>query len=179
MSSPLPSDESLTQALRYLGGYSVDLRERARGVLATGKAGERVLQRYPDRHAIQTDKALYVFADELRQQHLRTAPLLNKVRYDAKLDVIAHALGLHTAISRVQGGRLVAKKEIRIASLFRDLAEPFLQMIVVHELAHLRESDHDKAFYRLCERMLPDYHQIEFDLRLLLAHRSLGIDPRE
>jgi len=50
--------------------------------------------------------------------------------------------------------------------------EPMLRMIVVHELAHLREKEHNKAFYKLCEFMEPDYHQIEFDLRLYLAHRD-------
>ena len=42
-------------------------------------------------------------------------------------------------------------------------------MIVVHELAHLKESDHNKAFYRLCVAMLPAYHQLEFDLRVYLT----------
>ncbi|MCY1289200.1 UTP pyrophosphatase [compost metagenome] len=47
-------------------------------------------------------------------------------------------------------------------------------MIVVHELSHLKESDHNKAFYRLCEHMEPHYHQLEFDTRLWLAWRELG-----
>jgi predicted metal-dependent hydrolase len=38
-------------------------------------------------------------------------------------------------------------------------------------LAHLRVRDHDKAFYQLCQHMLPDYHQLEFDLRLWLIDR--------
>jgi len=42
-------------------------------------------------------------------------------------------------------------------------------MIVVHELAHLKERAHDKAFYALCTHMAPDYHQLEFDLRLYLT----------
>ena len=105
-------------------------------------------------------------------KHLTEAQI-DKVTYDSKLDVVRHALGLHTSISRVQGGKLKAKKEIRIASLFREAAPEFLKMIVVHELAHLKESDHNKAFYRLCEFMQPGYHQIEFDLRLYLTHRDL------
>src|SRR5690606_30172682 len=72
----------------------------------------------------------------------------------------------------VQGGKLKAKKEIRISALFRRVPEPFLTMIVVHELAHLREKDHNKAFYQLCCYMEPDYHQLEFDLRLYLSHRD-------
>ena len=46
-------------------------------------------------------------------------------------------------------------------------------MIVVHELAHLKEADHNKAFYQLCQHMLPDYHQREFDLRMYLTWRDL------
>jgi len=46
-------------------------------------------------------------------------------------------------------------------------------MIVVHELAHLKEIDHNKAFYQLCQYMLPDYHQREFDLRVYLTWREL------
>ena len=46
-------------------------------------------------------------------------------------------------------------------------------MILVHELAHLRERDHNKAFYQLCEYMLPGYHQLEFDLRVYLTWREL------
>ena len=72
----------------------------------------------------------------------------------------------HTAVSRVQGSQLKAKREIRIASVFKDAPADFLRMIVVHELAHLRERAHDKAFYALCRHMAPDYHALEFDTRM-------------
>lgn len=49
-------------------------------------------------------------------------------------------------------------------------------MIVVHELAHLKEQDHNKAFYKLCEYMLPGYHQLELDLRLFLTYREVSKD---
>ena len=48
-------------------------------------------------------------------------------------------------------------------------------MIVVHELAHLREKDHGKAFYQLCTHMEPDYHQLEFDVRLWLTGVEAGV----
>jgi predicted metal-dependent hydrolase len=122
---------------------------------------------------VQSDKALYQYALALKQEHLRNAPAIDKVLFDNRLDLTHRALGLHTAISRVQGGKLKAKKEIRIASLFKEAAPQFLKMIVVHELAHLKESDHNKAFYQLCEYMQPGYHQLEFDLRIYLTYRDL------
>jgi predicted metal-dependent hydrolase len=48
----------------------------------------------------------------------------------------------------------------------------------VHELAHLKEFAHDKAFYQLCTNMAPDYHQLEFDTRLYLTHLELARSPR-
>ena len=73
----------------------------------------------------------------------------------------------------MQGGRLKAKREIRVAALFRQAPADFLRMIVVHELAHLKEREHDKAFYALCQHMEPDYHQLELDLRLWLTAQEL------
>jgi predicted metal-dependent hydrolase len=50
--------------------------------------------------------------------------------------------------------------------MFKQGPDEFLRMIVVH----LREKDHGKAFYQLCQHMEPQYHQYEFDLRLYLTH---------
>ncbi|MFK8398689.1 M48 family metallopeptidase [Pseudomonas sp. BGr12] len=161
------------QPLRYLQAYPPQLQDQVRQLIEQDRLGEYLERRYPGRHDVQSDKALYGYAMDLKQQYMRTAPALDKVLYDNKLDVVQRALGLNTAISRVQGGRLKAKKEIRVASLFKDAAPEFLQMIVVHELAHLKERDHSKAFYQLCEHMLPGYHQLEFDLRVYLTWRDL------
>lgn len=161
------------QPLRYLQAYPPQLQDQVRQLIEQDRLGEYLERRYPGRHDVQSDKALYSYAMDLKQQFMRTAPAVDKVLYDNKLDVVQRALGLNTAISRVQGDKLKAKKEIRVASLFKDAAPEFLQMIVVHELAHLKERDHSKAFYQLCEHMLPGYHQLEFDLRVYLTWRDL------
>lgn len=159
--------------LRYLQAYPPQLQEQVRHMIASDRLGEYLRQRYPARHQVQNDKALYAYAQELKQSYLRSAPNLDKVLFDNRLDLTHRALGLNTAVSRVQGGKLKAKKEIRIAALFKDAAPEFLRMIVVHELAHLRERDHSKAFYQLCQHMEPDYHQLEFDLRVYLTYQEL------
>ncbi|WLG96242.1 M48 family metallopeptidase [Pseudomonas sp. FP198] len=162
--------------LKYLQGYPASLQAQVQQLIAEDRLGDYLQQRYPGRHPIQSDKALYGYALDLKQRYLRNAPAIDKVLFDNRLDLTHRALGLHTAVSRVQGGKLKAKKEIRIASLFKDAAPQFLEMIVVHELAHFKESDHNKAFYQLCEHMLPGYHQLEFDLRVYLTWRDLQQD---
>ena len=149
------------------------LQQQVMQMVAEDRLGDYLARRYPNRHQVQSDKALYGYTVELKQEYLRSAPAIDKVLYDNRLDLTHRALGLHTAVSRVQGGKLKAKKEIRVAALFKEAAPEFLNMIVVHELAHLKEAEHNKAFYKLCQYMLPDYHQLEFDLRLYLTWRDL------
>ena len=160
-------------AFKYLQGYPPHLQQQVMQMVAEDRLGDYLARRYPNRHQVQSDKALYGYTVELKQEYLRSAPAIDKVLFDNRLDLTHRALGLHTAVSRVQGGKLKAKKEIRVAALFKEAAPEFLNMIVVHELAHLKEAEHNKAFYKLCQYMLPDYHQLEFDLRLYLTWRDL------
>ena len=169
-----PQASGLSPALRFLSGYPEHLLTQVQQLIDAGKLGEVIAKRYPERHDIRTDKALYDHVMALKQRHMRSSDPINKVAYDSKIQVIQHALGTHTAVSRVQGGKLKAKREIRVATLFKEAPPEFLSMIVVHELAHLKEKDHGKAFYQLCTHMEPNYHQYEFDLRLYLVSRELG-----
>jgi predicted metal-dependent hydrolase len=156
--------------LKYLAGYPENLTVQVRQLLTQGRLGEVLLTKYPQAHGVRTDKALYEYVMGLKNDFLRSSEPLSKVAFDSKLHVIAHALGTHTAVSRVQGSKLKAKREIRVATLFKDVPVEFLRMITVHELAHIKEKAHDKAFYQLCTYMEPQYHQYEFDLRVYLTH---------
>jgi predicted metal-dependent hydrolase len=167
-----PKDASVK--LPYLQGYPADLLAQVQGLIDAGRLAQTVAQRHPDPHAVRTERALYDYVSELKSRHMRSAPPLAKVAYDPTLHLVRNALGTHSAVSRVQGGRLKAKREIRIAALFKEAPADFLRMIVVHELAHLKEREHDKAFYALCQHMEPDYHQLEFDLRLWLTAQDLA-----
>ena len=155
--------------LKYLSAYPASLQAQVRQLLDQGKLGAMLLQKYPQGHGVRTDKALYDYVMDLKNSFLRGAEPLSKVAFDSKLHVIANALGTHTTISRVQGNKLKAKREIRVATLFRETPPEFLKMIAVHELAHIKEKAHDKAFYSLCTYMEPNYHQYEFDLRVYLT----------
>jgi predicted metal-dependent hydrolase len=160
--------------MKYLGAYPAALRAQVEQLMVQGRLGDWLLKRYGAVHGIRTDRALYDYVSGLKSAFLRNAEPLAKVAFDNKLHVIRNALGTHTTISRVQGSRLKAKREIRVASLFKEVPIEWLRMIVVHELAHTKEREHDKAFYQLCTHMEPDYHQLEFDLRLYLTHLESG-----
>lgn len=161
--------------LRYLAGYPEETLAQVRELISTGRLAERLQRRYADTNPVRTDAALYDYTTELKARYMRNAPPLSKVVYDNQLHVIRNALGTHSTVSRVQGNKLKSKREIRVAGVFRDAPPEFLKMIVVHELAHMKERDHDKAFYALCVHMERDYHQLEFDLRLYLTQMELGI----
>ena len=128
--------------LVYLGAYSSSLQEQVRDLLRGDRSALAavLLRKYPQPHVVRTDKALYQYATEIKNRHLRNADAVNKVVFDSKIHVVRHALGLHTTLSRVQGGRLAAKHEIRIASMFKQVPDEFLRMIVVHELSTIRRS---------------------------------------
>jgi predicted metal-dependent hydrolase len=162
MSSPLP----------YLRGYPPDVLIQVQGLIEAGRLAEVVARRHPEVHGVRTERALYDHVTGLKSTHMKSAPPLAKVAYDPKLHIMKNVLGTHSTVSRVQGAKLKAKREIRVATLFKEAPADFLRMIVVHELAHLKEREHDKAFYALCLHMEPDYHQLEFDLRLWLTARE-------
>ena len=109
--------------LTYLQGYPTHLQSRAatdpsepagRRAAAALSAGARLYYR-------QVAVSVYRRSEN---QYLRNAQPLSKVAYDSKIHVMKHALGLHTAISRVQGGKLKAKAEIRVATVFRSRPNP-------------------------------------------------------
>lgn len=164
-------------APNYLSGYPAALTDEVRRLIAQDRLATILLQKYPQAHAVRTDSALYDYVMEIKSAYLRNTGQLSKVAFDSKLQVIDHALGTHTRVARVQGKKLKSKREIRIASVFREMPTEFLRMIVVHELAHLKEQQHDKAFYQLCRHMEAGYHQFEFDLRVYLSHLAASGRP--
>ena len=168
-----PGIRRVMQTLKYLAGYSENVQDQVVKLIDSDKLNDYLINKYQFGHDIKTDKALYQYVIDLKNQYLKQSSPLSKVIYDDKIDVVHQALGLHTFVSRVQGSQLKSKNEIRIGVIFKNSPVDFLRMIVVHELAHLREKDHNKAFYKLCEYMEPRYHQLEFDMRLYLTQLDL------
>ncbi|GGP90819.1 hypothetical protein GCM10009410_26130 [Shewanella ulleungensis] len=176
-SADIKQRQSEQSALRYLSGYRPEVVSQIGQLVDSNALGAHFLSRYPRVHDIRTDKALYDMAIELKNTYMRQSDPLAKVIFDEKINVSHHALGLHSYVNRRQGSKVKAKNEIRISSRLKYIPFELLQMVVVHELAHLREKDHNKAFYQLCTFMLPDYHQYEFDMRVWLVAEEAGQSP--
>lgn len=157
-------------SLNYLSSYAPSLQQQIAQLLAQDRLTEYLLKKYPVVSNVSNDSALRDYVMSLKNQYIKKSQPLSKIIFDKKIHVVNNALGLHSFVSRVQGGKLRSKNEIRISTLFKNTPIEFLNMIVVHELAHLKEKEHNKAFYQLCQHMLPDYHQIEFDVRVYLTH---------
>jgi len=164
---------TIMTTLKYLTGYSDETLHQVRQIIQEGRLDKVLLERYPQIHNVRTDNALYQYIQSIKSEYLGKTQTLNKAGYDSKIKVIQHALGQHHYISRIQGGKLKTANEIKIANVFRKAPEAFLKMIVVHELAHFKEKEHNKAFYQLCCYMEPNYYQYEFDLRLYLTQIEL------
>ena len=158
---------------KYLNHYPEQTKQQVHQLLEQNKLEAHLVKKYPSPHAVKNDKALFSYVNALKNEHMKRTPPLSKTLYDGKLSVIHNALGTHHFISRVQGSKLKSSNEIRIATMFKNVPEEFLRMIVVHELAHFKEKEHNKAFYKLCQYMEPSYHQIEFDVRLYLTQIDL------
>lgn len=156
-------------SLKYLSGYAPELQLQIQQMIEQDALGAFLQKKHPDQHEIRSDAALRDYVVALKNRYMKKAPPLSKVVYDNKIHVIHNALGTHHYVSRIQGSKLKTKNEIRIAAIFKNAPEALLNMIVVHELAHLKEKDHNKSFYQLCTHMLPDYHQLEFEMRLYLT----------
>lgn len=159
--------------LGYINHYSPQVIEKVKSLIKNEKLGDYLRGKYPQSHDINTEKQLYQYTLQLKNNFIKQSNALSKVIYDSKIHIYSNALGTHSFVSRVQGNKLKAKQEIRIASLFKKAPLAMLNMIVVHELAHLKEKQHNKAFYNLCEYMQSDYHQVELDTRLFLIHSEI------
>ncbi|MFT5276774.1 MAG: putative metal-dependent hydrolase [Glaciecola sp.] len=164
------TDNRNVSSLKYLSSYAPSLQQQIAKLLEQDRLTAYLLQKYPTVNKVSNDTGLRDYVMALKNQYLKKSQPLSKIIFDKKIHVVNNALGLHSFVSRVQGGKLKSKNEIRISTLFKNAPLEFLNMIVVHELAHLKEKNHTKAFYQLCQHMLPDYHQIEFDVRVYLTH---------
>jgi UTP pyrophosphatase len=163
-------------AWKYIDGAPVGWSNQIKGLWEKGKLGRYLQLKYPENHEVNNDKLLFIYVNQIKNEYLKKSPQISKISFNGKLDYAYRALGVNSAQTRLQGCKLKTKFEIKISTVFKNAPERFLRMIVVHELVHLKERNHSKAFYNLCEHIEPEYHQLEWDTRLYLLNKALLIE---
>jgi predicted metal-dependent hydrolase len=164
---------NVNEYARYFNGYPSTIVEQALQLISDNRLKSYLLKKYPKAHDITTDKLLYQYATDFKKQYLKNAPPFGRAAFKKQGDMVTNALGTHTY--RMQGK--TRKHDLAINSDLLLAPEPLLKALVVHELAHFKEKDHNKAFYKLCCHMEPDYHQLELDLRLFCVAVAMGENP--
>ena len=100
--SGTPKSAASVLVCHRLTGYPESLKAQVQQLLLQGRLGETLLAKYSHVHAARTDRALYDYVMALKNEFLRNAEPLSKVSFDSKLQVITHALGTHTTVSRYE-----------------------------------------------------------------------------
>lgn len=158
---------------RYFTGYPEQIISQVIQLIDNDKHGAYLIKKYPYAHTISSDKSLYSYATELKKRYLKNAPPFGRAAFKKQGDMVTNALGTHTY--RMQGK--TRKHDLAINSDLLCAPEELLKALVVHELAHFKEKDHNKSFYQLCCHMEPQYHQLELDLRIFCVLVTQGKNP--
>lgn len=113
-------------SLKYLSSYAPSLQQQISQLLVQNRLTEYLLQKYPTVSQVPNDRVLRDYVMNLKNQYLKKSQPLSKIVFDPKIHVVNNALGLHSFVSRVQGGKLKSKNEIRISTLFKNTPLEFL-----------------------------------------------------
>lgn len=82
-----------------------------------------------------------------------------------KMGLDVHALRFRCAKSR--WGSCSSKGVITFNPYVMKLSHEMIDYIIVHELAHLREMNHSKAFYTLVQAYIPNYIEVQKQIKEL------------
>ncbi|MCG7546990.1 MULTISPECIES: M48 family metallopeptidase [Pseudoalteromonas] len=164
------------QQLKYFQHYPDSLQAQVKTLIADEKLQPYFKSKYPLGHQLQNQQALYQYCTALKQRYLKNTPRLNNVSFNKHTDMMKGTLGTHTHKQHRHGQKLKARYDIALNNQLKYAPEAILRALIVHELAHFKHAEHDKAFYNLCCNMEPDYHQLELDLRLFVVLDELGLN---
>ena len=70
-----------------------------------------------------------------------------------------HPTGLRITTARKRYGSCSSKGSLCFSCYLMCCPEEAVELVVVHELCHLREMNHGPGFYALLERCLPDWKE--------------------
>ena len=110
-------------------------------------------------------------AKERQERHPEPTPeeqaaLIERAKRELpeKLSFYAGLMGLHPAGMRITSaktrfGSCSARNRICFSWRLMQYPDEAIDYVVVHELAHIREKNHGRAFYALIEQYMPDWRE--------------------
>lgn len=155
---------------KYLKGYSDNIHMSVKNLIENDKLGIYLENKYKKVNHLNKDKELYNLAKEIKDKYMKKQKLPERIFYDNKIELQNQALGLHSYIPLKQGKKIKMKNEIKISSRFKELPYEFMENVLIHELCHLKEKDHNKAFYALCKNISANYFEVDLDIRIYLTY---------
>ena len=162
--------------LKYLSGYSDKIKDDVTSLIESGKLSSYLLNNYSTPHSINNNSLLYHYVQNIKKLKMRQSTPLKSVSFGKNIRITHNALGLNRHETISHGKKLKTKKSIIISTVFKNVSEQFLEMIVAHELAHIKFMNHGKEFYNLATHICCNYYQVELDFRLYLTLKDLGKD---
>lgn len=161
---------------KYLRGYSDNIIMSVKKLVDTDKLGLYLKNKYKNVNNCKKDKELYNLAKEIKDKYMKKQKLPEKIFYDNKIELSNQALGLHSYIPVKHGKKYKMKNEIKISSRFKNLPYEFMENVLIHELCHLKEKNHNKAFYNLCRNIDDRYFEKDLDIRIYLTYVDIYKD---
>ena len=71
--------------LIYISHYPEQIQQQVRQLITQRQLGNWLAKRYPEKHVVQSDSALFDDVTELKNRYMRNVSAINKVQYDSKL----------------------------------------------------------------------------------------------
>ena len=71
--------------LKYLNHYPHQTQEQVRKLIKADKLSSHLLNKYPSPHRMKSDKVLFGYVNELKNDFIKKSSPLSKVVYDGKI----------------------------------------------------------------------------------------------
>jgi predicted metal-dependent hydrolase len=141
--------------VRYLGrDLSLELTQDAIATLATLQDGDRLRVSLADPAHTDSVKAAVI---KWYRRHAQS-------NFSGRIGELASRLDLPTprlflSSARTRWGSCNVKREVRLNWRLIQAAQPTIDYVVVHELAHLIEMNHSRRFWKIVASVAPHYRE--------------------
>ena len=153
------------QTIDILGVPHALLNDSAlKGANHKGAENEPIIPLPPGLSPPQIKALLVKKYKELAKQYLPTrAQLLG-----AEMDIAPAHISITSAKTR--WGSCSAKGRINFSWRLMMASKPAVDYVVIHELAHIKQMNHSKAFWAIVQKHMPHYKQAQAELKNLAQH---------